>query len=206
MIRIGFVSDVHGDAEALATALAALQAHGCRHVWCAGNLVHYGYDADAVIRLLETHGVTTIRGNHDRWALEQKAMGDTSYRLEQESWRYLQSLPASAARTFWGSRVAMFHGSPAGDMDALYAGHLDVERAAALLDRTAADVLVVGHTRLPTVIRVGERLIANPGAVGRHAEVVARRPVTGGSYGVLEVPRRRFRIFDLQGRDRTDSF
>lgn len=197
MSLLGVISDVHGDAEALRRALIALRARGCSRVWCAGNLVHYGLAVDEVVRTLVAERIPTVRGNHDRWALERRVEA-----FAPETWRFLAGLPGSFHRRVGRTRIAMVHGSPIADLDALYPGHLTPDCAGELLDRAEAEVLIVGHTRLPTQLTIGHRRIVNPGALRRSVEVVAGRTVYGGTYGVLEVPRGTFRVFDLEGRER----
>lgn len=197
MSLLGVISDVHGDADSLRRALHALRFRGCRRVWCAGNLVHYGEAADDVVRILVDERIPTVRGSDDRWALERRA---ETYALE--TWRFLAGLPGSFRRRIGRARVAMTHGSPISDLDALYPGHLTRERAGALLERAAADVLIVGHTRLPMCLAFGDRRIVNPGGLRRSEEIVAGRTVYGGTYGVLDAAARTFRVFDLEGRER----
>lgn len=197
MSLLGIISDIHGDAHALQRALVALASRGCRRIWCAGNLVHYGDAVDNVVQILVTERIPTVRGNHDRWALARRV---ESY--APETWRFLAGTPGSFRRRIGRTRVAMVHGSPLGDLDALYPGHLASERAEELLDRAEADLLIVGHTRLPTCLSFGARRIVNPGGLRRSEEIVAGRTVHGGTFGILDVAARTFRVFDLEGRER----
>lgn len=200
MPRLAILSDLHADTEALREALVTIDRLGIDEIWCAGDLVDYGDAADAVIRLLDDRGIPTVLGNHDRWALEKRAAGKMAHRLATRSWRFLEERPGSWWSHRDGVRVAMHHGSPAGDMDALYDGHLEGTRARTLLDRAEADVLIVGHTHLPMVLPVGDRLIVNPGALRRATELVAGRIVRGGTFGVLDLQARSFQVLDLLGR------
>lgn len=194
MARIAFVSDLHADAAALCDALLSIERLGIDEIWCAGDLVDEGDDADEVIRLLDDRGIPTILGNHDRWALEKRATGRPAHAFATRSWRFLEERP----RAWWsardGVRIAMHHGSPLGDMDALDAEHLDAARARSLLDRAEADVLVVGHTHAPMLVHVGARLIVNPGALWRAGTRV------GGTFGVLDIQARRFFVHEALGR------
>jgi predicted phosphodiesterase len=63
------------------------------------------------------------------------------------------------------------------------------------LDEARADVLLVGHTHHHFALRVGDRLVANPGALWSGAYKGQR--IAGGKLGVLELPARRFRVYDI---------
>jgi len=193
MSRIAIVSDIHGDLAALRDVLLTIERLGCTELWCAGDLVD-GPDPDDVARILEDRGVPTVLGNHDRWALEKRGQP-----LKLATWMFLERLPKSWWSSRDGTRVAMFHGSPRADMDALLPEVVDAARAVHLLDRADADILVVGHTHLPMLMQVGARMIVNPGSLRRGMHRVGDRLVRGGSFGVLEVETRGFRLYDAAG-------
>ena len=65
------------------------------------------------------------------------------------------SLCAQFAETLDGLTVHVSHGHELGS-----------PTAPRLLDRYDADVIVYGHTHRPLVLKVGDRLVVNPGAAG----------------------------------------
>ena len=72
-MKLGLISDIHGDAVALELAWANLTVLGADRIVCAGDLVGYGPHPDRVVAFLAEHGIDSVRGNHDRWALERAA-------------------------------------------------------------------------------------------------------------------------------------
>jgi len=48
---------------------------------------------------------------------------------------------------------------------------------------TAVDILILGHTHVPMVKRVGSTLVVNPGSIGESRSMEPGRPV---SYAVLD--------------------
>ena len=52
-MRIGLISDIHGDIDALNTALTLLKAQGAEKILCAGDLVEKGTEGDAVVRVIK---------------------------------------------------------------------------------------------------------------------------------------------------------
>lgn len=69
-MKLGVLSDVHSDLQALKEAFRQLDRMGCERVVCAGDIVDYGPFPDETIALLQKRGVPCIRGNHDWWAVQ----------------------------------------------------------------------------------------------------------------------------------------
>lgn len=70
-MKLGLISDIHGDPLALELAWSHLTVMGADRIVCAGDLVGYGPYPDRVVAFLEERQVASVRGNHDRWALER---------------------------------------------------------------------------------------------------------------------------------------
>jgi predicted phosphodiesterase len=88
------------------------------------------------------------------------------------------------------------HGSPRGDMDGLEPEHVDLALADMLLRKADCDVLIVGHTHIAFQLDVaGGRSILNPAAVLRDPAPGAENPPATGTFGVLELPSREFRVY-----------
>ncbi len=188
-VRIGLVSDIHGDVHALIDAIRHAEALGCTRFLCAGDLVDCGYFADETIALLRERNIPTVRGNHDRWAVSGSPRFGFDPDISDGSREWLAGLPAHLCIEVGATRLAVHHGSPRGDMAGIVAG--DVERWE--LDEffgnserlganpAAPDVLIVGHTHCAMELRYAtdgkDRLVVNPGALlGEGAR---------GTFGVL---------------------
>lgn len=220
MTKLAIVSDVHSDLDALRDALRRIDELGCEHIVCAGDIVDSGRYPNETIALLRERAIPCIRGNHDRWALG-RIVTDVVYGMRRgihgpgilslESLAYLESLPPGYNTAIDGVRVAVRHGTPKSDMegiDPLLAIGPDARR---WLWESDADVLVVGHTHIPFMLRAaGGGLIVNPGALLRdpaeEARVGARRfdpevgdfvpvDVEGGSFGVLDLSAKSFHVY-----------
>ncbi len=93
-------------------------------------------------------------------------MGTNATDLEPASRRFLKGTVLSWSATIEGVRVAAHHARPENDMhgvmpDATAAELVEVLRAA------NADILVTGHTHRAMELRLGDRLVLNPGALLR---------------------------------------
>lgn len=209
MTRLAVFSDVHADAAALRDALACIESMKCDLVVCAGDLVDYGTSPGETLALLEARGIPCIRGNHDRWANGPSA-ANRSWDVSAASLAWLQARPSAWDATVDGVRVAVRHGTPRSDMRGIYPRYTAAGELRDFLDESNADVLVVGHTHIPFRISVKDRLVLNPGALLREpGPRMSGRPLlfdpdqrrfvpgpgpAGGTFGVLELPSREFRV------------
>lgn len=203
--RLGIISDLHADFGALASGLEHLHRLGCDQVICAGDVVDGDVFPDEVIARLAGERIPTIRGNHDRWALE-RARGQgapelygSGFDLSDNSISFLANLPTSLTVEEEGVRVVVWHASPGSDMEPVREGG---ELSA--LSRADADVLVVGHTHEPRATWTPMGLVCNPGALYRSATAFERTgPIyvpsgsQPGTFGVLDLPAMSFRVFSV---------
>ena len=201
--KLALLSDIHGDIHALDEALRAIDELGCELALCAGDLVDFGLFPGEVIARLMDRGVPTVLGNHDRWAFERDqgggAGGTHASELGARELAWLRGLPRSWRRSIEGVSVAMHHGSPKGDLDGLKPDEVDAGLLRAALERADADVLVVGHTHIAAALSVGARVVVNPGALLRDPAERGTRLRTPGTFGVLELPSRRFTAYHATG-------
>ena len=106
MALYGILADIHGNREALAAALAALEARGARRIVCLGDVIGYNADPDECVELLRRHCASAIAGNHDLIGVGRldfrRCSNDAEYSLRRtrrvlsrESAAWLASLPQS---------------------------------------------------------------------------------------------------------------
>ena len=177
-MRIGVVSDVHGNIAALEAALGALDGR-VDEVWCAGDIVHeYRFHSETVLRLRDA-GVTAILGNHDHVLLSAAGAGARARPgVDEEALAWLAALPYRHEATIDGRRVLMVHGSPWEPYGNYLSGGNPKWREAPEL---GVDVVVTGHTHDPFVERHGGTLVVNPGSLGE-----PRQRDRGHSYAVID--------------------
>jgi putative phosphoesterase len=170
-MKLGLISDIHGDAVALELAWAHLTVMGADRIICAGDLCGYGPHPDRVIAFLAEHHVDSVRGNHDRWAVE-RASGlpgvPSTFGGGLPSKASIEALTLLPAHLLVadGPRVGVVvHGSPGDDLDFV----TRKTHPPALLDRWLgemnANLLVIGHTHKPMLYRSPAGLVINPGSV-----------------------------------------
>jgi putative phosphoesterase len=207
-VKLGIISDIHGDAVALRQALALLEAQGINQIVCAGDLVNKGADAADVIQVLTERAIPTVQGNHDTDAcadgfiLVYKNERDGieipfTHELSDDMQQYLSTLPHALSFQWEGKRIHMTHATTWDQITELRA-----ETGAALFERIAADanadVVILGHTHIPMTVRVGNCLLVNPGCV------YYGYPEYRSTCAVLTLPECAFRVFDVNSGAETD--
>lgn len=187
MTRIIVLSDVHGNAIALAAVRAALRSEKPDLVAVAGDLVLNGPDPSGTVDLLremEADGAAIVSGNTDiavadfdyaaafPWLTDgvpevfQAATEWAHDELGDERIAWLRRLPSERRfRAEDGTMVLVCHASP-GSQTAGFDQELEpsvtIERTA----RTDARVIACGHTHIAEVRDLGWKLIVNAGSAG----------------------------------------
>lgn len=156
-MRIAFLTDIHGNLEALKATLRALQAGGYDRIVVLGDLVGYGPDPAAIIETvggLMDKGALCIKGNHDEAACKTTAGMSENARIAADWTRgqlraphldFLATLPMSIRED---DRLYV-HASAKTPEKWPYIRGMDA--AADCLQATDARMVFVGHTHIPAV-------------------------------------------------------
>ena len=118
MARYGLIADIHGNREALAAALAALDERGAERIVCLGDIVGYNADPDECVALVRKRCSVSIAGNHELIGLgrlgfkrcsnnAEYALRRTRRTLGKDTAAFLKSLPNSHVLE---PGVALIHG------------------------------------------------------------------------------------------------
>ncbi len=178
-MRIGLIGDVHHEDLALAWALGELQERQVDLVVCVGDISDGYGDLDACCELLESHGVVTVRGNHDRWFLAQERrdlpQAAALSAASEASRQWLAELPVTRSLATPAGLALLCHGLGADDMaEALPAPSDVAPEFNPVLSELARDdcfrILICGHTHRPTHRQVGSLTVVNAGTLHRDYE------------------------------------
>lgn len=190
-MRIGLISDIHGNAANLARALDRLQ-QSVEMILCAGDLVDGADQPEAVMNILKDHQIPCVCGNHDTEKLDNEAEGRHDAALSEASLKYLQNLPFSLDFQVDDQKLRLIHATPwhNGVHVFSYSSRAFLDR---ILDQTDdADLIVLGHTHEPMAIHYRERWLLNPGSVHLH------RFEDLASFAILDTIDFQFDVFDIQ--------
>jgi len=173
-MKILIVSDLHGNAE----AIAALPSDYDR-LWVLGDLVNYGPNPKESIEFVRENADLIVRGNHDHaigFATDPRCSGPyremaaemgrlTQALISEEDRSFLRTLPLSVTTEIRGQRFHLCHAAPS---DPLFAYRPpESEEWEQEVQGVAPGYLLVGHTHLQFRREIGNRTIVNPGSVGQ---------------------------------------
>ena len=174
-MRILVVSDIHANWAALRE-----MPEDVDRVLFIGDLVDYGPDPRPCIDWVRDRQAVAVRGNHDNAVAFHVGCGCApAMREASEETRALMydlldpadldtlgSRPLTADVTLGGIRFHLVHATPSDPLHT-YLRPGEEKRWAEEAAEVDADVLLVGHTHLPMVMRVGKKVVVNPGSVGQ---------------------------------------
>jgi len=173
--RLAILSDIHGNVWALEAVLADVRRRGADELIDLGDILYGPLDPAGTAELHRTAGITAIRGNQDRVLGEpppdppNPTMTFVRESLPADVLAWVAALPVRLER----EDLRFCHGTPEHDdvylLEAVREGGVGLrpeEEIAALLGPHPAQVTFCGHSHVPRVVAVGERLVVNPGSVG----------------------------------------
>jgi len=207
--KLGVVSDLHANFEALKVALRWLADHDVQDVVCLGDIIGYNANPVEVTYLAWERLSFAIKGNHERYVLGEEARGVKDEKLEVIRWtrdqlseEYLGWLRALPDSHLLDGAVLLTHGSPR-DPDEYVFKKSTAEEGLRYLGEKYPGVRLcfLGHTHLPMLIgaqgidaRFGETrtveldpkgtYMINPGSVGQPRDGVPKT-----AFGVLDTKR-----------------
>ena len=183
VLKIAFISDIHGNLAALKTAMDTLKSRKVDLVVCLGDLVHYGPGPSEVISFIRNSEIECVQGNCDRTvARHRESTGEeyenphwrnlaaeffewTSNQVSGKQRKWLRELPDELRFQVEKKTILCVHGLPG-----TQALGLPEDAAAeiydAILTRSGASIVACGFTHTPSIIRRPNGLIINPGSVG----------------------------------------
>ncbi len=198
-MKLLILSDIHGNWPALQAVLRAEPDHD--GVAFCGDVVDYGPRPVECLRWVAEHAEHRVRGNHDNalgFDVDCRCMGSfRPYSIATRSWhrtllseadrRFLRRLP-TISWFLWGrKRFRMAHGTPQGDLFE----YLTAEQWDQRVGKLDCDVLILGHTHIPGVRRIGGLTVVNPGSVGLardHGGEACYAVCNGGGVELRRVP------------------
>ncbi len=186
-MRIGIVSDIHGNIAALDHALDAMGT--VDQVWCPGDAFNQYQFSNEVVGRLREIGARYILGNH-----EEILLSPAGIRAQERDGVNRELLEWTRARPFYwredvdDMHVFMFHSTPWEPYgEYVYPHSRDIDR----FGEVEADVAIYGHTHCQIAREINGTLIVNPGSTG-----LAQDPSNGRrlSFAVLDTVTRAVEI------------
>jgi putative phosphoesterase len=173
-LKIAIISDIHANFDALAAF-----PENYDELWVLGDLVHYGPEPVEVIDWIMKRAAVCVRGNHDHslvseskplWASRWREASEASRRfaasiLSEAHLAFIRNMPLQTTVVRNGVSFYLTHATPSNPLH----GYQPLDSAGWLpeLEIAGSDVLLVGHSHVPFIKRIGEHVVLNPGSIGQ---------------------------------------
>lgn len=162
-MRIGILSDVHANAEALSAVESALERLGLDQVMCLGDVVGYGASPDECCERLRALADVALLGNHDAAAsgrmdygyyydAARRALDWTREHVSGDNLSWLAGLPYTESV---GS-IGLSHGSPVIPSEYEYVFALEQARELLPHYHRLPEVTFIGHSHLCKAFALSE--------------------------------------------------
>jgi protein phosphatase len=170
-MKVVIISDLHANVEALAVLPREYD-----ELWVLGDLVNYGPNPAEVVEFVRSRAKHVVRGNQDEflgWGDDPRCPGPfrelatvtgefTRTRLTERDNTFLRELPLQMQLQVGHTRFWLCHAMPS---DPLYGyGPPESEGWNEECVRTPAEILLVGHSHMQFMKKVGDCLLVNPGS------------------------------------------
>lgn len=215
-MKTAFISDVHGNLEALTAVTQSLRDEGVSRVLFLGDIVGYGANPGECIEIVREIADTILAGNHD-WAAVDKTDTSSFNAAAQAAVAWTKSVLTAADKAFL-SQLSLNEETK--DFFCVHATPLHPEAWGYIVnDRDASQsfahfsesLCFVAHSHYPTVfiltdknrinsertahlsIRAGCRYIINSGSVGQ-----PRDGNPAASYGIYDTDKKEYRLLRVE--------
>lgn len=198
-MRMGLISDIHGNFEALKAVLSELDKMEITEIYCLGDIVGYYTQINECCDELRARNIPCIMGNHDFYLVSggycprSKSVNECiEYQrkiITKTNLEWLRSLPVTKQI----STINMVHGGWSNPVDEY------VEPRAVYFSSIKGAVFVSGHTHIQSVNRFNDKIYCNPGSVGqpRDNNPHAAFAVYDGNFSLHRVEYNMQKVFEL---------
>lgn len=213
-MRVGILSDIHGNFHALREVEKKLREKGVDEVWCLGDTVGYGAFPNECVEWVRENCSVALLGNHELGVLgfyDLNLLNDyaavslawTRERLKPENLDYLKELPVHSLTPC----CQLVHDTPEnpGSMEYI----LSEKEAYRALLAQKKPLCFFGHTHVPAgyrlwgpevdrvslhplYIRAG-RYLLNPGSVGQPRDGNPK-----AAFGILDLEEKTFTVYRVE--------
>ncbi|MEM8803549.1 MAG: metallophosphoesterase family protein [Pseudomonadota bacterium] len=177
-MKFAALADIHGNSFALDAVLQDMDSLGIKDAVNLGDFFSGPIDAAGTAAMLMDRDFVSVRGNHDRYLIEQdpSEMGPSDRvafeQLSEQHLRWMADLPTTRSLD---DDIFLCHATPT--RDSVYwlerVEENGVVRSASLAEVTIeangleANLILCAHTHIPRCVRLQDgRVIVNPGSVG----------------------------------------
>jgi len=166
-MKIGLISDIHGNYEALKTVLVELDRMNVQEIYCLGDVVGYYSQINECCDELIKREIPCIMGNHD-WYMagggfcpRSKSVNDClAYQrkiITTKNLNWLKTFPIQREVR----NIRMVHGGWTDPIDEYL-----LEPTAEYFSKVEGNIFISGHTHIQSLYNFNGKIYCNPGSVG----------------------------------------
>jgi putative phosphoesterase len=167
-MRIGIISDIHGNYEALKSVLASLDTMGISEIYCLGDVVGYYTQINECCNELIERNIPSLMGNHD-WYMasggfcpRSQSVNDCLVYLRKViTDKHMKWLRTFEIQRFIGD-IHMVHGGWTNPIDEYLRKPTEKYFA-----KIKGKIFMSGHTHVQSLHTFGDKVYCNPGSVGQ---------------------------------------
>lgn len=164
---IAIISDIHGNLPALEAVLLDIKNRGIKNIICLGDICGYYPYINECIELVKNEIDFCIMGNHDYYIANnlecpRSVSANICLRYQRDvisndNLNYIKAL--SSSMVYRG--INCVHGGWSDNIDEYFKlGHSDITKV-------KEKFLTSGHTHIPIVATLQDKIYCNPGSVGQ---------------------------------------
>ena len=200
-MKIGLISDIHGNKKALDAVLKQLEKDNIDKIICIGDLVGEASMSEEVVQKIINMGqkVVAVRGNRERYIIEgmPKVVHDERMKISDEqlqrnecikkelsdlSIEFISKLPKEIICEIEGNKIYIAH-YPMNE-DGNFRKHIkkaNAEENEIMFSGIDADIYLYGHTHREVYNLKKSKIYINPGALGCPGKT------NHAPYGILDI-------------------
>lgn len=203
MNKIAFISDIHGNYEALIEVLKKIDEMGIKSIYCLGDVTGYYSQVNECCDVLRERKIPTLMGNHD-WYLagggfcpRSKSVNDCLVyqrkNISKENLDWVKTFPVQ----FEIDDIKMVHGGWADPIDEYL-----LKPTQEYFNKVQGKYFVSGHTHLARIDQFEDKIYCNPGSVGqpRDGDPRASFAVFDGKFEIFRVDYNIKKVWELMDR------
>ena len=178
-MKIAFVSDIHGNYNALESVISSKDFRECDLCIFCGDIYGYFYSGSQILEILKDNCEYLIRGNHDDYLLKlsRNEIDDNFFEkygyahklalqdLSKDDLSFISRLPINVELSIEGLSMSISHGMAHNNRVYFYEDFKDWQMEMLIADNY--DVYVMGHTHHQLHLKESGKIIINPGSVGQ---------------------------------------
>lgn len=182
-MKIGIISDIHNNLEALKVVLNKFNEFKCEMVICAGDIIGLGPNPEEVVELIINQpNFYSVKGNHDRYLqvmpdiypndekMDYEEMEHHKWEhkvLSSKSKNYINSLPYIKELVVNNKKITVLHYTMNEEYKCINyiqnPTNIELEN---MFSNLNSDIIIYGHNHNRSIIEYKGKFYINPGSLG----------------------------------------